>query len=300
MEHKQVWEITPNTSVPTGRKVIGSCWVLARKDDGFYQAKCVDKGFSQIPGIKFQENHAPVVSDTTLHLLMVIKTMLKLETGQFDIETAFLYGKLEEDLWMAIPKGYGRYIKENHNKYIYTNTHSQKLTKAIYGLVKTSKIMMEEAVGCKIINNKTNDTVYIHQPKRLKLVKQEFGGLVESPKKFSTPAPSNTMVNCKDKENTLLPVDQQTKYRSEVGMLLYLVKHTWFNIANSVRELSKVADRATMAHLKLLLRCITYVITAENQALKIEPKKLEGWTDVFWMYFVFLWSISILEIKGKQ
>jgi hypothetical protein len=31
MEHKQVWEITPNTSVPTGRKVIGSRWVLARK-----------------------------------------------------------------------------------------------------------------------------------------------------------------------------------------------------------------------------------------------------------------------------
>jgi hypothetical protein len=24
MGHKQVWEITPNTSVPTGRKIIGS------------------------------------------------------------------------------------------------------------------------------------------------------------------------------------------------------------------------------------------------------------------------------------
>jgi hypothetical protein len=62
-------------------------------------------GLSQIPGKDFQENHAPVVSDTTLHLLMVIQTMLKLEAGQFYIETAFLYGKLEEDLWMAIPEG---------------------------------------------------------------------------------------------------------------------------------------------------------------------------------------------------
>jgi hypothetical protein len=31
---------------------------------------------------------------------MVIKTMLKLEVGH--IETALLYGKLEEDLWMDI------------------------------------------------------------------------------------------------------------------------------------------------------------------------------------------------------
>jgi hypothetical protein len=86
--------------------------LLARKDDGRYWAICVAKGFGQIPGKDFQVNHAPLVSDTTLHLLMVIKTMLKLEAGKFDIETAFLYGKLEEDLWMAIPEGYERYVKE--------------------------------------------------------------------------------------------------------------------------------------------------------------------------------------------
>jgi hypothetical protein len=49
MEHKQVWVITPNTSVPTQMKIIGSCWVLARKYDGHYWARCVGKGFSQVP-----------------------------------------------------------------------------------------------------------------------------------------------------------------------------------------------------------------------------------------------------------
>jgi hypothetical protein len=38
----------------------------------------LQKHFSQIQGKDFQENHAPVVSDTTLHLIMVIKTMMKL------------------------------------------------------------------------------------------------------------------------------------------------------------------------------------------------------------------------------
>jgi Reverse transcriptase (RNA-dependent DNA polymerase) len=85
MEHKQVWEITPKSSIQTRQKIIGSRWVLARKDDGCYRARCIAKGFSQIPGKDFQENHSPVTSDTTLHLLMVIKTIFKLEAGQFDI-----------------------------------------------------------------------------------------------------------------------------------------------------------------------------------------------------------------------
>jgi Reverse transcriptase (RNA-dependent DNA polymerase) len=116
MEHKQVWEITPKSSIPTGRKIIGSRWVLARKDDGLHRARFVAKGFSQIPGKDFQENHSPVISDTTLHLLMVIKTIFKLEDGHIDIESAFFYGKLDEDLWIAIPDGYDKYLREMHKR----------------------------------------------------------------------------------------------------------------------------------------------------------------------------------------
>jgi hypothetical protein len=72
MEAKQFWEITPKASIPKGQKIIGSRWVFACKSDGIYRARCVDKTFSQIPGKDFQENHDPVIADTTLHLLMVI------------------------------------------------------------------------------------------------------------------------------------------------------------------------------------------------------------------------------------
>jgi hypothetical protein len=36
MEQKKVWEIIPKTKVPAGRKFIGGCWVIERKDDGLY------------------------------------------------------------------------------------------------------------------------------------------------------------------------------------------------------------------------------------------------------------------------
>jgi hypothetical protein len=47
---------------------------------------------------------------------MVIKTVLQLEAGQFDIETIFLYRKLEVDLLMVIANGYQDYVKEKLNE----------------------------------------------------------------------------------------------------------------------------------------------------------------------------------------
>jgi Reverse transcriptase (RNA-dependent DNA polymerase) len=70
---------------------------------------------------------------------MVIKTLMKLEAGQFDIETAFLYGALDEELWMEIPEGYPKYLLETHNRVIDPKTHCLLLTKAIYGLVQAAR-----------------------------------------------------------------------------------------------------------------------------------------------------------------
>lgn len=54
-------------------------------------------------------------------------------------------------------------------------------------------------------------------------------------------------------------------------MLLYLVKLSRPDINNAVRELSKVADGATLANWNSLTRTIKYVIDTENISLKIKP-----------------------------
>jgi hypothetical protein len=64
----------------------------------------------------------------------------------------------------------------------------------------------------------------------------------------------------------------QTLYRSGVGMLLYLVKHSRPDIANVVRELSKCMDGASLAALKELKRVIKFVLDTRDLGLKIEPK----------------------------
>ena len=354
MEEKQVWEIVERKNVPTGRKIIGNKWVFTVKDDGRYRARTVAKGYSQIPGKDFQENFAPVINDTTFHLL-VLKVLMNLKAGQFDIETAFLYGELEEELWMTIPEGYDEYVLSKYKMEIDTTTHCLKLKKSIYGLVQAARqwwkkfkeVMkaigyhpseidpclfikdkgqnkksfviiyvddgaifgsdediketisalrnafnvkdmgtLEHFVGCHLI--KENESrMYLHQPKLLKHLSDEFKYLSSSfgPREYRTPAAPKSTVVRPTQDDPLINKSEQAKYRSGVGMLLYLVKHSRPEIANAVRELSKVGDGALPAHWKALMRTIKYVLQTSNLGLKIEPNKseeeytLEGVTD---------------------
>jgi hypothetical protein len=36
-----------------------------------------------------------------------------LQSEQFDIETAFLYGDMDEELWMVFPEGYSKFLEES-------------------------------------------------------------------------------------------------------------------------------------------------------------------------------------------
>ena len=63
-------------------------------------------------------------------------------------------------------------------------------------------------------------------------------------------------------------------------MLLYLVKHSRPDIANCVREMSKLLDCPTHAALKELKRCVKFVLDTSDYGLKNETIHLteERWT----------------------
>ena len=74
--------------------------------------------------------------------------------------------------------------------------------------------------------------------------------------------------------------EEQSKYRTGVGMLLFLIKHSRPDIANCTRELSKVLDGATESAYKEMLRVIKFVIDTKNWGLRFEPRFEENnkWT----------------------
>ena len=74
-----------------------------------------------------------------------------------------------------------------------------------------------------------------------------------------------------------LKVDQQKLYRSGVGMLLYLLKHSRPNLSNPIRELSKGMDLTGLVHMKELKRVVKYVIETKEKGLKMVPNNSNMW-----------------------
>jgi hypothetical protein len=112
---------------PKGRKVIKNRWVFDLKSDGRKKARLVAKGFSQVEGIDYDEIFSPVVRFETVWMMIVLATLKDWHISGLDIKTAFLYGDLDEELYMEQPEGFKVPGHKNKNKVMH-------LKKAIYGL----------------------------------------------------------------------------------------------------------------------------------------------------------------------
>ena len=75
------------------------------------------------------------------------------------------------------------------------------------------------------------------------------------------------------KVDDISKVDEKTQsmYRSGVGTLLYLTKHSRPDITNPVRELSKSMDGASMAHVTEMNRVINFVLETKTLGLRMVP-----------------------------
>ena len=295
-------------------------------------------GYSQIPGVDFSENYSPVVHDVTFRLLLVLKIVYGFSAKIADIETAFLWGDLEEEIFMDCPKG----LQEAKT------TDTLVLKKCIYGLVQaarqyhkkavqilrkigfeggdvdpclyvrksekgivfiaiyvddnllvrdeaaineTLKLLQKEGFDLKIEDNledylscsihfsKSGSEAWLGQPHLIANLNRKFGKLVEKLRVCKTPGTPGYGVSRPTDDEQMISMAEQSLYRSGIGMLLYLVKHSRPDIANAVRECTKVLDGASTYAYREMLRIIKYVLDTKDYGLRIDPiyKKNKPW-----------------------
>lgn len=71
-----------------------------------YKARLVAKGYNQKEGIDYEETFSPIVKIVTMRIIISIVVQNSWPLYQLDINNAFMYGELDEDVYMQLPEGY--------------------------------------------------------------------------------------------------------------------------------------------------------------------------------------------------
>ena len=94
-----------------------------------FEARLVARGFTQVHhGLDYDETYAPVTRLETIRLLFAMAVEKDWEIRQIDVKTAYLYGDLDEEIYMEPPPGYE--VPEGH---------VLRLGKALYGLKQAGR-----------------------------------------------------------------------------------------------------------------------------------------------------------------
>jgi hypothetical protein len=101
---------------PPDTNIVGCRWVLKLKTmpDGSvkYKARLVAQGFTQMPGVDYDETYSPVVRYASLRALFALAAHHDWEVHHMDVKSAYLNGKLEETIYMKQPEGFAEKGKE--------------------------------------------------------------------------------------------------------------------------------------------------------------------------------------------
>ncbi|GJT38174.1 putative ribonuclease H-like domain-containing protein [Tanacetum coccineum] len=133
---QQVWTLM---DLPHGKRAIGTKWVYRNKKDerGIVirnKARLVAQGYTQEEGIDYDEVFAPVARIEAIRLFLAYASFKDFVVYQMDVKSAFLYGKIEEEVYVCQPLGFED--PEFPNK-VY------KVEKALYGLHQAPKAWYE-------------------------------------------------------------------------------------------------------------------------------------------------------------
>jgi hypothetical protein len=104
------WELVPQSSLPSGKKLVGCRWVFKVKYhlNGLpkrFKARLVAQGFRQRPGMDYDETFAPTFQYDSLRVLLALAAVYDLELHQLDVVSAYLAGELDEEVYMRVPSG---------------------------------------------------------------------------------------------------------------------------------------------------------------------------------------------------
>ncbi|GJU89311.1 retrovirus-related pol polyprotein from transposon TNT 1-94 [Tanacetum coccineum] len=239
----QVWELVPP---PDCAMVIALKWIYKVKLDEYgdvlkNKARLVAKGYRQEEGIDFEESFAPVARLEAIRIFIANAASKNMTVYQMDVKTAFLNGELKEEVYVSQPEGF---VDPDHPHHVY------RLKKALYGLKQAprawydtlSKFLLAKGFSKGVVDPTlfirrtgkhilhvqiyVDDIIFAStDPRDCDHFSNEMSSKFQMSmiRQMSYPVDTPMMERSKlDEDHSRFPVDQ-TRYRSMIGSLMYLI-----------------------------------------------------------------------------
>ncbi|CAI7834455.1 unnamed protein product, partial [Closterium sp. NIES-53] len=282
----ETWSLT---NLPPGRKALDCTWVLRVKTDAEgrlerRKTRLVIKVFQQREGIDFQEMFAPVAKAPTLWLLLAAAAVCGWKVEQMDVKTAFLYGVVDEEIYMKQPEGLvealealGFKVSGCDERLFMTEGEEEKVFLIVYvddillfspslEMIKEEQGKLKETFQCKALGpvgyylglhverDEVKGWLKLLQHKYLAAMGEKYG--LEEGRSVKTPLPSGFRLYLDEEEDEVLEYELQSRFQSMVGSLMYASVNTHPDIAFSVSQLARVVSRPLQEHLDVAERLV--------------------------------------------
>ncbi|GJU32323.1 retrovirus-related pol polyprotein from transposon TNT 1-94 [Tanacetum coccineum] len=146
-------------------KAMGSKWVFRNKKDEHgittkNKARLVAQGYSQEEGIDYNETFVPVARMESIRIFLAFATYMNFKVYQMDVKSAFLNGKLKEEVYVKQPPGFE---SSEFPDYVC------KLNKVLYGMKQAPKAWYETLstflIQNKFTKGRIDNTLFIYKSK---------------------------------------------------------------------------------------------------------------------------------------
>ncbi|GKC19012.1 putative ribonuclease H-like domain-containing protein, partial [Tanacetum coccineum] len=301
--HQEVWKLVP---LPVGKTAIGTKWILKNKRDArgiivWNKARLVAQGHRQEEGIDYDEVFSPVARIEAIRLFLAFASYMGFMVFQMDVKSAFLYGEIDEEVYVTQPKGFEDPFHPKHvyrrgsiDKTLFIKKNSRDIMVYVDDIIfgSTNKAWCDEFevlmkgefemsamseltffLGLQV-TQKSNG-IFISQDKYVKDMLKKFD--MENVRSATTPFEAT---NPKSKEEPDEAVNVHL-YRSMIGSLMYLTASRP-DIQFAVSACSRHQVTPLTSHLNAVKRIFKYLKGRPKLGLwypRDSPFVLEAYSD---------------------
>ena len=312
-----VWDLV---HLPKDRKSLTCKWVLRTKLDAdkkiIYKARLCVRGFSQKYGIDYKETFSPVCKMASIRVMFAIASCLEWMCFQMDVKTAFLYGFLDEKVYMDQPP----FFEDGSDRVCF-------LKRSLYGLHQSPRMwnarfntfmLKNDFVRCfsdTCVYTKPNLVILLYvddilifgpdmalindfkhrlteefQMKDLGECRVVLGVQVERKRGGYSLNQSDYINSFSNKYSQILTnrlIESQNLYASVVGSLMYSMTGTRPDLAWGVGMAARNTHSISEEASKLLISYLKIALKTKDRSLKYKTNenrniKLEGFCDSDW------------------